>query len=298
VIDDPLPGLAEPERSLDELIDEAHEIVETAKDEHRPAKTFLLFSGGNDSTVLADVCVGLADAVVYINTGIGIPDAVEHARETGAYYASTRGLPFLELSPPESYESLVLGRWDGLPGPGAHRYTYQRLKERCVEALLRDHRTYDGERFMLLTGVRRAESRRRMGYSHPVDRKGGQVWVNPLFNWSNEAMRRYRDECELPVNPVSVNLHMSGECMCGAMADQGEPREERAAIRFFYPEFDAYLTSLEDRACAAGASYCEWGVKRPDTNRMDPEIDGQLSIADIDPEWAPLCQSCEFRRAS
>jgi 3'-phosphoadenosine 5'-phosphosulfate sulfotransferase (PAPS reductase)/FAD synthetase len=288
---DALPGLEPPERTETDLVAEAHDIIAAAQAKHKPTKTFILYSGGNDSAVVLDVCSSFADEVVFINTGIAIPDAVTHARTTG----TRTGLPFREMSPPESYESLVLGRWDGLPGPGAHRYTYQRLKERCVAQLLREHRSYTGERFMLLTGVRRAESKRRMGYTDPVNRNGGQVWVNPLLNWSNEAMRRYRTDHALPVNPVSANLHMSGECMCGAMASQGEGREEREAIRFFYPEFDDYLTDLETRAQQAGCRYTEWGVKRADGARIDIEVDGQMSLGDVDPEWSPLCQSCEFR---
>jgi 3'-phosphoadenosine 5'-phosphosulfate sulfotransferase (PAPS reductase)/FAD synthetase len=283
---DTLPGLEEPVRPLSELIDEAHRFIIDAKAEHQPTKTFILYSGGNDSAVVLDVCFELADAVVFINTGIAIPDAVTHARTVGPTY----GLPFIETHPPESYESLVLGVWDGLPGPGAHRYTYIRLKERCVEQLIRDHRSHIGERFMLLTGVRRAESKRRMGYGDPVSRRGGQVWVNPLVNWPNQAMRDYRSEHRLPVNPVSAHLHISGECLCGAMAAD----DERAALRFFYPEFDARLTGLEAQAKSAGKRYCEWGSKRID-DRIDPEVDGQMSLADVDPEWAPLCQSCEFR---
>ena len=286
-----LPGMEAPERTEAELVAEAHGIIAAAQAEHQPTKTFILYSGGNDSAVVLDVCSPFADEVVFINTGIAIPDAVTHARST----ATRTGLPFREMSPPRSYESLVMGEWDGLPGPGAHRYTYIRLKERCIEQLLRDHRCRRGERFMLLTGARKAESKRRMGTSETVKRRGGQVWVNPLQNWSNGAMRRYRADHALPVNPVSTNLHMSGECMCGAMADQGEGREEREAVRFFYPEFDAYLTDLETRARQAGCKYTEWGVKRPDGARMDPEVEGQMSLGDVDPEWSPLCQSCEFR---
>lgn len=280
-------------RPEDELVSEAHGIVLAAQEEHKPTETFILYSGGNDSAVVLDVCTPFADAVVFINTGIAIPDAVEHARAT----AGRTGLPVIELEPPESYESLVLGRWDGLPGPGAHRYTYQRLKERAIEGLLRDRRSFTGERFMLLTGVRKAESKRRMGYKDPVNRKGGQVWVNPLLNWSNTEMLRYRIGHGLPVNPVSANLHMSGECMCGAMADQDQNREERAAIAFFYPEFDDYLSELEHKAYFKGCRYTEWGVKRPADDRMDPEVDGQMSLGDVDADWSPLCQSCEFRNA-
>ena len=283
-----------PLRAESDLRASAAGIVNSAVNEHgQPTNTFLLYSGGNDSSVLLDVCSAHADAVVFINTGIAIPDAVEHARST----AGRTGLPFIELHPPRSYESLVLNEWNGLPGPGAHRYTYIRLKERCIEELLRQARTYNGERFMLLTGARKEESVRRMGTSEPASRRGGQVWVNPLHWWTNAEMRAYRTAHALPITPVSEHLHMSGECLCGAMADQDENRQERAAIAFFYPEFDEYLTHLERKARFAGCKYTEWGVKRPD-DRIDSQVDGQLTLGDVDAEWSPLCQSCEFRNAS
>lgn len=268
-----------PDRGLPAAIAEADAITRSALDEHAPTKTFLLFSGGNDSLVLLDLMQEFCDAVVHINTGIGIPEAHQFARDVAARYP----LPLIELEPPESYESLVLTNplWDGLPGPGFHNIVYQRLKERCIAQLVRDHRKYHGERFALLSGIRRAESPRRMLRREAVERSGGRVMVKPLFHWSNEEMREYRTERELPINPVAANLHMSGECLCGAMADQDETRSERAAIRFFYPEFDARLTALEAECVRLGKRHCEWGVKRPES---EPDDVGDL------------CQSCSFRQ--
>lgn len=278
-----LPGLVPPEPSLAELVAQAREIVAGAKVEHQPSATFILFSGGNDSLVLLDVLADEADVVFHVETGIGIPDTDVFAEAVGSSY----GLPYIVEQPPVSYDDLVLGVWGGMPGPGAHRYTYIRLKERCVEQLLRQHRSRNGERFLLLTGARRAESRRRMGHTTAVRRIGGQVWVNPLFHWSNEAMGEYRSTRNLPVNPVSANLHMSGECLCGAMADQDHHREERAAIKFFYPEFDRRLCDLERQCRERGLAYAEWGVKRP---AVKAEVDGQEAF-----DFSPMCASCEYR---
>jgi 3'-phosphoadenosine 5'-phosphosulfate sulfotransferase (PAPS reductase)/FAD synthetase len=266
------------EVSLEDALAQTREIMSAAKAKYQPSRTFLLFSGGNDSLVLLDALAGQYDEIVHINTGIGIPETTDFARRTAAGYR----VPFTEMTPPDSYEHLVLNNWGGMPGPGAHYLTYQRLKERCVMALLRHHRTFRGERFMLLTGVRQAESVRRMGYKDPVNRTGGQVWVNPLLFWSHANMAEYRSAMSLPVNEVAVHLHMSGECLCGAMASQGPAREERELIRFFYPDFDNRLTALEQECRNKGLRWCEWGMARG----KEPKPAGQL------------CQSCEFRQLS
>lgn len=267
-----------PDRDHAVAVQEAHDIIERTVAEHRPEAVFLLTSGGNDSLVLLDVVAEHADAVVHINTGIGIEDTNRFALSVGATYSDT----VMEYRPPIAYEDLVFDQWNGLPGPGAHRFTFTMLKERCVEQLLRDHGLRRGRRlrFLLLSGARKAESRRRMGHGQVVRRKGGQVWVNPIFTWSNAEMANHRQTRNLPVNEVAANLHMSGECLCGAMADQGPGREERALIRFFYPDFDQRLCDLEEECRSRGLRYCEWGVKRPGWKKD---------------RGGPLCESCAWR---
>jgi 3'-phosphoadenosine 5'-phosphosulfate sulfotransferase (PAPS reductase)/FAD synthetase len=275
------------DRTIDQAIAEAVEIVQEAKVEHRPSRTFLLYSGGNDSQVLLHAMAPFADEIVHVDTGVGIPEVADFCRRV----ASGFQLPYTEERPPRSYDSLVLTKgitgvvsgWDGLPGPGMHRYTYSRLKERCFEAVLRRHRQYNGERFMLLSGIRRAESARR-SKTATVHRKGGQVWVQPLNSWDNDEMAEYRKRFDIPQSEVAANLHMSGECLCGAMADQGPDREERSQIRFFYPQFDKRLTLLEQACERKQLTYCEWGIKRPD----DPALDAAA--------WTPACQSCAWRQ--
>jgi 3'-phosphoadenosine 5'-phosphosulfate sulfotransferase (PAPS reductase)/FAD synthetase len=271
-----------PDRPASEALAEAHDIVALAKAEHRPVVTGLLFSGGDDSMVLLDTCHQFADVIVHINTGIGIPEAHQFAREAASSYDP----PFAEYHPPVDYETLCLTRWKGLPGPGMHNIVWQRLKERCIEQFWREHRPANGRqsRYLLLSGIRRAESKRRKNRprSSVIERKGARVIAKPLFHWSNEEMWSYREEHDLPRSPVAAWLHMSGECLCGAMADQGPAREERALIRFAYPAFDAKLTAIEEKAKALGLPYTEWGVRRP-TSPEDEDMEGTL------------CESCPNR---
>jgi 3'-phosphoadenosine 5'-phosphosulfate sulfotransferase (PAPS reductase)/FAD synthetase len=256
-------------QTIDAGIADARNIIELAVAEYGPIQeTFLLISGGNDSMVLYDVCREWADEIVHINTGIGIP-------QTNQFVRDVVGPDLIEMHPPVPYETLILDPklFGGFPGPAAHHFIYARLKERCIRKLIADRRTKRGQRFMLLTGIRNDESKRRMGYANAVDRMGGQVWVNPLIRWSNDLMREYRETKNLPVNEVTKHLHMSGECLCGAFARPGELEE----IRFFYPEVAERIEGLEAKCREAGLRSCKWGAEPPKAGSRAA---------------GPMCQSC------
>ena len=267
-----------PDRAETQALQEAHGFVLEAQAQYEPIKTFVMFSGGNDSLVLLDVAWRFADAIFHINTDFGIDEAHEFAREAARRYR----LPFLEYHPPKSYEWCCENIWSGFPGPGMHNQVWQRLKERCIEQLWRDTPHRRGDRYLLLSGIRRDESGRRK--DRPVmDRKGARVMVKPLVNWHNHELDTYRLTHRLPINPVARELHMSGECMCGAMADQGLSREERWLLGISFPKFEARISALEERFRALGLRYPEWGVKRPDCQEPD--------------EDHPGCDDCPLRLA-
>lgn len=261
---------------LGEHVREAHAILTLAKraiatDSKRLVGTCVLFSGGNDSTVLTHLFRNRLDHVVHVNTGIGIKQTNQYVRDTCAGW----GLDLIEKSPPPgcTYEELVLHY--GFPGPGKHSMMYRLLKERALREVRRDfvkhgHR----ERLIYLTGIRRSESDRR--YSREVwRREGSLVWVNPMIFWPKALFNAYRDHDNLPRNEVADLLHMSGECLCGAFAKPGELEE----IALWFPETAAEIRALEVRVEAAGKPRCRWGQRLPDD--VDSGVGG------------PLCDSCD-----
>jgi 3'-phosphoadenosine 5'-phosphosulfate sulfotransferase (PAPS reductase)/FAD synthetase len=267
------------ETSLDEKIVEARAILSAAVKEHQPREIFALFSGGYDSLVVAHLLSQFASSVgiAHFNTGIGIEETREYARQT----CKSRDWPLVEKVTPESYEDLVLER--GFPGPAHHWKMYCRLKDRSVEALVREYKQGRVDRIMLVTGIRRQESRKRMGYKDAVNRRGAQVWVNPLLNWSKFHIHAYKARYDLPDNRVVEVLHMSGECLCGAYAHKGELAE----IKLWFPETGSYIESLERKVRAAGHN---WGWEEPPPLvRIDKHPD-QRGLFDM-----PLCTNCEAK---
>jgi integrase len=71
----------------------AREIVYSAIDEHSPRRTFVLFSGGGDNSVLLHWVAGRLDgelaAAVHIDTGTALPGVREHAEA----YCASLGVP-------------------------------------------------------------------------------------------------------------------------------------------------------------------------------------------------------------
>lgn len=178
----------------------------------------------------------------------------------------------------------------GFPGPAGHRFAYQRLKERQLEEALRQIKARYGEgkqkqRVVLLSGVRIAESARRKMTSTAQgewERRGNQLWINPLLYWTNAEMAAYRRDHDLPQSDVTAIMHRSGECNCLAFA----AKDEREEIIQWFPDWYAEnIRPLEDAARERGLRHHEWGwgagPLAPGVER--PEATG------------PMCSACDFR---
>jgi 3'-phosphoadenosine 5'-phosphosulfate sulfotransferase (PAPS reductase)/FAD synthetase len=212
---------------------------------------------------------GLASEVVHINTGIGIEETRKFVRWT----CRRMGWKLNELRPPVPYDHIVLEH--GFPGPGAHRFMYIRLKERCLRAFTKER----GRPITFVTGVRSSESTRRMGHvqRRMFDIHNRWTWLAPIHEFSKREVDEYLDAYSLPRNDVVAVMHMSGECLCGSFARQDELQE----LAQWYPVEYARIRSLEAEVEATGHPAHRWGQRPDNVNRRQM--------------WMPLCHSCEAR---
>jgi 3'-phosphoadenosine 5'-phosphosulfate sulfotransferase (PAPS reductase)/FAD synthetase len=280
------------------LIEHSRDMLNDAIERHiwndgrMVAAVCILFSGGNDSTVLAHLFRQQAHYAIHANTTIGIEDTREFVRNTCEEW----GLPLIERTAPfpekNSYEALVLDQ--GFPGPGHHYKVFQRLKERVLR-LVRGELVANPrkERVVYLAGRRRSESQRRANIPE-MERVDATVFVSPLAYWTKADLNTYRLMCAagkmpggpVPTNDVTAKIHMSGECLCGAFASAGE----RAELEFWFPEVMAWIAELEARIADRTdipdhRKTWGWGA--------DPEV---LKKSRTKPsKVGALCSSCEDR---
>jgi len=251
-------------------------------------RSVALFSGGHDSLVATHHAMrgDDADEVVHIDTGIGIPETQRFVRNVCDEFGWELSTLSNQDIPQEAktYEEIVLEQ--GFPGPSAHIYCYTNLKERVLDYIATEA---DGKP-TLYSGVRRRESRNRMGRVEESYDDGRRLWRAPLHDWGDGAVQRYRDEHDLPSNPVVENTHMSGECLCGAYACRDE---ELAILRAEYPEVADRVLRLEDRVQDefgedSKCAYWGWGGWSEIARRA----------ATVDDDQCRLCEGCREKEVT
>ena len=270
------------EQRVTRLVEQGHQIVDKAwelADGRMSAGWCILFSGGNDSTVLAHMMRHRAQYAIHANTTIGIEQTRQFVRDT----CQTWGLELIERTAPVSYRDLVLER--GFPGPAMHFKMFSRLKERPLDEVRRELITAPRrQRVLFIAGRRRAESKRRNNIPL-METDGSAIWASPLAMWTKEDMGVYRaiaarDGDPVPFNSVSDAIGMSGECLCGAFAQEGELER----IRLWYPDTAADIDQLEADVRAAGHKepWCRWGHGKgkptEKAGRMCDSCDFQLAF--------------------
>jgi len=208
---------------------------------------YALFSGGKDS--FATACVledaGMLRGCVALRTGISTPDWQVGVERICA--ARQWPLEFFDTS--ASYEQLV--RQYGFPGPAQHGMFMNYLKGRAIRKFKKAH-----PGATLASGVRSAESGRRSLSAKAISDFEGVRVIAPILNWTTDEVWEYVRSRDYERPFAYSAIQISGDCLCGAFAHEGE----RDAIRFWYPEIDQRLCALESE----GKRGCwGWGNDQP-----------------------------------
>lgn len=279
---------------MSELARAALRAIEQGILEHYPTRLFALFSGGDDSltaTYLASMSPSFSGCI-HLDTRTGVPETRAFVEATCERY----GWPLHVYAPPEGeYERLVLDGYttrdgrvhQGFPsGPKSHSTMYYYLKQRQIQAAIKEHKSHWRDRIGLVTGIRVAESLRRerskmaerpLVYKDP---ERSAVWFNPIRDWEKrDCLDFLHDQC-VERNPVSVNCHRSGECLCGALANHAELGE----IAFFYPDVGERYERMQTEAKGRGLERWQWAGGPKGRRRYSARAQHVL----------PLCTSCQL----
>ncbi len=242
-----------------------------------------LFSGGNDSHCACHIASqhpNFTGEVNFIRTGIGAKENWEFVKSV----CREHRWKLVVHKSKATYERFVSKL--GFPGPGAHQWVYNWLKDRCVGYMTR------GGRFARITGCREQESTRRMGhveriqvgeYSEKREKwfKTNRIWTAPCFDWSVAEQAAYMEWYDLPRNPIKEKLGISGECFCGAFASPGEIER----IRVHAPDVYRKIMRLSRLAQKHG-THSVWGTRPP----KEPK---GLIVA----KTGMMCSGCDQRAA-
>jgi len=202
-----------------------NEIMNDAINSNDIDSIYVLFSGGKDSVCIADfISQNYPDkfkGVVFTVTGMGAKDTRKFALD----YSKKRGWQlFLTWpKPSETYYNYVMKH--GFPGGGNHQVVMGYLKYHTWRAFMLD-RLNKGEKACFISGVRKKESmardKKKLYSKSPIDKDGRLIFVKPFLYKNASQLWQYYNENELEKSPVYSWFDKSGECYCGAHAEEWE----------------------------------------------------------------------------
>jgi 3'-phosphoadenosine 5'-phosphosulfate sulfotransferase (PAPS reductase)/FAD synthetase len=267
-------------------------LMDEAVETYGVSKFFALFSGGHDSLCATHIAMQhpLCNDVVHINTGIGVEVTRQFVRDV----CKAQGWNLIEIRAKEDcgqdYEELVVQH--GFPGPFMHNKMYCRLKERCLNFLMR-HYTEKKQRVGFISGVRSDESARRMRHVERLQHEGRKVWVAVCHDWTKQRQAEYMAEHNLPRNPVKEKMCMSGECLCGAFAQKNELNE----WLFHFPDDPGIQKLLAIRDKVLEKFPWDWDDAGPPKWWQEKQAGQIMMFADAELKREHLCVNCNRRGA-
>ena len=204
-----------------------NEIMDEVIAKHDLDSLYVLFSGGKDSTCVADFIAKnypkQFKGVVFTNTGLGS----QETRKFVIRYCHEKGWPLEMTWAHTEYDRfIVVIQKYGFAGPGNHAMWMGYLKYHAWWFFMKTKLKTLGENAAYISGVRKKESNARdkiKKYSKkPVDYDGKTIFIKPFLWKSGAQLWDYYNENELEKSPVYEWLNKSGECYCGAHAQDYE----------------------------------------------------------------------------
>lgn len=257
-------------------LENAAAILRDLIEEVAPRFIISMVSGGRDSAASDAVvreCGIKVDAVIHGNTRTGIQATTAWVQEHYDPLVADAGT---------AYEDYIFRKGFFGKGQAAHGFSYRVLKatpfRKVISREFRQRRR--GVRILLINGARKDESANRKAHLQIMradPAAPGNIWVNPIHNWSQDDRDNYLDSRSIPINPVAKALCKSGECMCGTT----QSRAERVEASVLYPEWGRWIDSLE--AEARRRHGFGWGEPFPRARRGQGDL------------FQPMCEDCVGR---
>ena len=240
---------------------------------------YVLFSGGKDSVCVADfIARNYPDrfaGIVFTNTGLG----ARATRQFVVDYAKKRNWPIhmTRASDKERFYNIVMKY--GFAFAGNHSMWMGYLKMHTWYYFLRP-KIKAGENACFISGVRKKESRARNKVKKytkkPLDFNSGLPYVKP-FLWKNgEQLWDYFIENELEKTPVYQWLNRSGECYCGAHAEEWDLKLMEKYDPLAFETIKWLETEIGRVGSKLAKRYNKWGYKS-----STEDIENQSTLSDF-----------------
>uniref|UniRef100_A0AAT9J9S6 ORF30 n=1 Tax=Nitrosopumilaceae spindle-shaped virus TaxID=3065433 RepID=A0AAT9J9S6_9VIRU len=241
-----------------------NQIMDEVIEKYGYDRFYVLFSGGKDSVCVADfISKNYPDrfaGIVYTNTGLGS----QATRKFVVDYAKKRGwkIHMTWASEKERFYNIVLKY--GFAFAGNHSMWMGYLKMHTWYYFLYP-KIKSGENACFISGVRKKESRMRNKIKQytkkPLDFNSGLPYVKPFLYKNGSQIWDYFIDNDLEKTPVYEWLNRSGECYCGAHAEEWDlkllEKYDTLAfntIKWLEKQIELYGSPLAKR-------YNKWGYK-------------------------------------
>lgn len=223
---------------------------------------YVLLSGGKDSVCIADyIAENYPDkfkGCVFTNVGLG----AQETRKFVISYCNERGWKLFLTWPSEKERLYNIVMTHGFAGDGNHKMWMGFLKYHTWRAFILE-RLKLGEKACFISGVRKKESKARdkiKKYTRqPIDIDDKMVFCKPFLYKNGLQLWNYFIEHNLKKSPVYEWLNKSGECLCGAHAQEWELKLLEKFDRLAFESIKWLEQQIEKFGSKKAKKYNKWG---------------------------------------